>query len=69
MITIQKAVIAWAKMCETDLDRVTSSVIVKFHIRQIHVSYCPIFLTLPCMHGHVFPSGNLHCKIGYCIKN
>ena len=24
MITIQKAVIAWAKMCETDLDRVTS---------------------------------------------
>ena len=23
MITIQKAVIAWAKMCETDLDRVT----------------------------------------------
>ena len=24
MITIQKAVIAWAKMCETDLDRVTN---------------------------------------------
>ena len=24
MMNIQKAVIAWAKMCETDLDRVTS---------------------------------------------
>ena len=26
MITIQKAVIAWAKMCETDLDRETRSI-------------------------------------------
>ena len=24
MMNIQKAVIAWAKMCETDLDRVTN---------------------------------------------
>ena len=26
MMNIQKAVIAWAKMCETDLDRVTRKV-------------------------------------------
>ena len=26
MMNIQKAVIAWAKMCETDQDRVTSDI-------------------------------------------
>ena len=33
MINIQKAVVAWAKMCETDLDRVT--------IRRVAITNCP----------------------------
>ena len=53
MMNIQKAVIAWAKMCETDLDRVTSTFIdltLNFQHGSVPDSKVNIFVRLNGLH-------------------